>query len=137
MSFFWVVVFFRRKRKKKNDVDSVNVILNYRDLKDLVENNLCCKKCEEKEREEMLDNFANFVSSNKTRNVNELLQDFKKKQTRTKKIYLARDTIGLSTNLSCKCENGCHINIPHDTLKWDGKRHGRCSENFAINVDSY
>ena len=53
----------------KESTDNVNVILNYQLLKDMIEKNLRCYKCEEEDRGKMLENFVNFVSTNPKKDI--------------------------------------------------------------------
>ena len=54
----------KKQQSNVEDVD-INIILNYGSLKDLIEKNLCCKKCEESKSNARLNSFAKYVNANK------------------------------------------------------------------------
>ena len=114
---------FKKVAKNNNQkADDVNVILNYGKLKKLMEKDLLCKKCEENNSEQELDEFAKYVDEHANTDGVELLTQFKDKKKHVNEIKLTKDTIGISTSLTCKYENGCKFNVPHEKIKWEGKK---------------
>lgn len=83
-----------------------------------------------------LERFADYVEKNKTCNVKALLTQFMSTTTHTHEpLQVSIDIEGLSTSLTCKCKNGCDVNVPHELINNRDKRKGRHgSEEYAINT---
>ena len=90
-------------KNNNQKADDANVILNYGKLKKLMEKYLLCKKCEENNSEQDLDEFAKYVDERTNADGVELLAQFKDKKKRANGIRLTRDIVGISTSLTCKC----------------------------------
>ena len=113
---------------------SFNIIVNQHLLKDMITTNLVCKACEENRSEQMLEEFAEHVKNNRECNVTSLLKHFKEKNKKRKKLTFVCNTVGISSSLTCMCEDGCKYTIPHETVTWEEKTRKDASENYGLNI---
>ena len=95
------------------------MILDFDKLKAMLEVNLSCKKCETEKENGVLENFAAYLLKHANKNVYKELKEFKQQTLkRGNDVLLTKETIGLSTSLTCRCSNGCEVNIPHEKVFW-------------------
>ena len=96
------------------------MILNCGRLK-IIKGNLLCKKYEEEKSGKKIDDFTNYANKNADQNVFQSLAKFEKETKRDANgIHIIRDTVGLSTALTCKYKNDCKIRVPYKKENWGG-----------------
>ena len=87
-----------------------------------MEKGLMCKKSEENNCKQELNEFAKYADEHTNKYAFELLAQFKNKNKRANGVKLTRDTVGISAGLTYKYKNGFKFDVPHEKVKWEGEK---------------